>query len=166
MIAIQFTNTKKFMSLFLASETFDEFLLESAELHLANVYNIDGRIHKEFYGGDFDEKLMPYELSSWAQLRSTCFDLIKGKHTPLSFKFIMCASPDKKDEILSDENYMEVRDMVSSLVFRLSFKDGHVTLTSGAALSGFSLDKSYEKAWDDFIRKFLAKAGLDYEEYT
>ncbi len=166
MIAIQFTNTKKFMSAFLASEAFDEFLLESAELHLANTYNIDGRIHKEFFGDDFDEGIMPYELSKWIQLRSTCFDLIKGKHTPLSFKFVMCADPDRKNDILGSDDFAEVRDMVSSLVFILSFKDGRVTLTTGAALSGFSLDKSYEKEWDDYIRKFLASSGLDYEEYT
>ncbi len=50
MISIQFKNTKNFMSLFLASETFDSFLLDSAELHLANTFKIDVKVHRGVFG--------------------------------------------------------------------------------------------------------------------
>ncbi len=162
MISLQFKNTKNFMALFLASDTFDSFLLESAELHVSNTYTIDGRINKEFYGDEKED--LKYDLTEWSKLRSTCFDLIKGKHTPLSFKFVLCATPEKKEELLSGEDFSMVRPMVSSLVYILNFKEGHVTLTTGAALSGFFLDKSYEKVWDDYIRKFISSIGLEYEE--
>ena len=152
------------MSLFLTSETFDEFLLDSAQLQLANTYTIDGRVHRQFFGEDEDAELYPYEYSKWGQLRSTCFDLIKGKHTPLGFKFILCLSPEQREQLLSGDEFDEVRPLVSSLVFILNFRQGRITLTTGAALSGFSLDKSYEKAWDDYIRKLIDDAGLEFEE--
>ena len=166
MISIQFKNTKLFMSRFLTSDTFDIFLLESAELNLANTFTIDGKVHKEFYGDNTESEAPKYELSPWEMLRGTCFELIKGKHTPLSFKFVMHSSPDLKNSILESPDYDGVRDMVSSLVFILSFRDGKVNMTTGAALSGFSLDKSYEKVWDEYILRFVTKAGLEFDELT
>lgn len=159
MIALQIKNTKHFMSALLASEVFDSFLLEGAELLTANSYTIDGHINKDFYG---DEEEIPYELSAWKSMRSVCYELIKGKHTPLGFKFVFCLPPDKKGEILD----ASANSAVSNLVFIIRFKDGHISLTTGAALSGFLLDKSYEKIWDEYMRKFLDQTGIEYEEMT
>ena len=157
MIALQIKNTKHFMSALLATEAFDGFLLESADLITANSYTIDGHINKEFYG---DEEEVPYELSEWRSMRSVCYELIKGKHTPLGFKFVFCATPDKKSELLDGE----ASSTVSNLVFIVKFKDGRISLTTGVALSGFLLDKSYEKVWDDYMRKFLDQTRIEYEE--
>lgn len=157
MIALQIKNTRHFMSALLASEAFDGFLLEGAELITANSYTIDGHINKEFYG---DEEEVPYKLSEWRSMRSVCYELIKGKHTPLGFKFIFCITPDKKAELLSSE----AQTAVSNLVFIVKFKDGRISLTTGVALSGFLLDKSYEKAWDDYMKKFLDQTRIEYEE--
>ncbi len=164
MISLQIKNTKDFMAKLLASDIFDDFLMESAVIETSNTFSIDGHVNRKFWGDDQDENAPIYDLSSWSDMRGHCFDLIKGKRTPLSFKFIMCANPDKKDELLSSSDYSEVRPLVSSLVFILKFTEGHITLTTGAALSGFSLDKSYEKVWDDYIRSFLSTALIDFEE--
>ena len=157
MIALQIKNTRQFMSALLASEAFDGFLLESADLLTANSYTIDGHINKEFYG---DEEEVPYELAEWKNMRSVCYELIKGKHTPLGFKFVLCATPDKKAELLEGE----AATAVSNLVFIIKFKEGRISLTTGVALSGFLLDKSYEKTWDDYMRRFLDQAHIEYEE--
>lgn len=159
MIALKIKNTRQFMSVLLASEVFDDFLLESAELHTANTFHIDGRVNKEFFVAD-DEQVPAYELSEWKRMKPLCYELIKGKRTPLSFKFVMCASPDEKTRLLHDE----YSSNVSSLVFMLRFKEGEIILTTGVALSGFTLDKSFEKIWDDHIRQFLTKVNIDYEE--
>lgn len=163
MIVLQIKNNKDFMARFLASETFDNFLLESAELKLGCTYNIDGHVNKDFFSEE--ESSFPTEsLTSWSEMRPVCFNLIKGRHTPLSFKFILTASTDKKDELLSSDDMSEVKSLVSSFVFILKFENGHITLTTGAALSGFSLDKSYEKVWDSYIRSFLSAAGISFDE--
>ncbi|WP_026510731.1 DUF5721 family protein [Butyrivibrio sp. LC3010] len=159
MIALKIKNTRQFMSVLLASEVFDDFLLESAELHTANTYHIDGRVNKEFFLAD-DEQIPPYDLSEWRSLKPVCYELIKGKRTPLSFKFVMCVSPDEKLKLLQEE----YNSSVSSLVFMLRFKEGEIILTTGVALSGFTLDKSFEKIWDDYMRRFLTGVNIDFEE--
>ena len=162
MLSLQIKNTRDFMSKFLASDIFDEFLLDSAELKLGITYTIDGRINKAFYS-DVDETEIPsYEFSTWADVRPKCFDLIKGKRTPLSFKFVLSSTPDKKNELLS-ESYAEIMNQISSFVFMIKYSEGHVTLTTGTALSGFILDKSYEKVWDDHVKSFLTKAQIDFD---
>lgn len=162
MIAIKIKNAKNFMAKLLASEVFDAFLLDSAEIAVANTYTIDGHINREFYGDD--EAAPTGTLTPWSEVRQRCFDLIKGKRTPLSFKFILCLNSDKKDELLSSEEYSEVRSLVSSLVMIIKFKDGAITITTGAALSGFSMDKSYEKLWDSYITAFLDSSDIEFEE--
>ena len=159
MIAIKIKNTKKFMTVLLASEVFDRFLLESAELQTANTYTIDGHVNKDFFGEEESDQ-PSHDLSEWKSIRPVCYELIKGKHTPLGFKFLMCISPEEKDKLLEEE----ISRNISSLVFILRFRDGAITLTTGAALSGFILDKSYEKIWDDYLRKFLDDANIEYEE--
>lgn len=159
MIALQIKNTRQFMSTLLASDGFDAFLLDSAELKTANTYTIDGHVNKEFFGGDETEK-PEYELSSWKALRPVCYELIKGKHTPVSFKFILCLSPSEKEKLLG----AGLSGVISSLVFIIRFSEGHITITTGAALSGFTLDKSYEKIWDDHMKHFLGTLNIEYEE--
>ncbi len=164
MILLNIKNTKDFMGKFLGSEVFDEFLLDSAELKLASTFNIDGHINRDFFSGDDEASIPEYELASWSDVRSKCFDLIKGKKTPLSFKFIMCTTPDKKDELLSSEAYSEVRPLVSSFVFIIKYTEGMITITTGTAMAGFTLDKAHEKLWDDHLKAFLAAARIDFEE--
>ena len=159
MIALKISNTRHFMAALLTSELFDTFLIESAELRTANTFTIDGHVNKEFYGEE-DADRQEYELSFWKNLRPVCYELIKGKHTPVSFKFILCLTPEKKDELLE----AELSAVVSSLVFIIRFSEGHITITTGAALSGFTLDKSYEKIWDEYVKRFLSTVGLEYEE--
>ena len=150
------------MSRFLASDTFDDFFLESAVLKLATTYTIDGHINRDFYE-DGDEA-PEYALAGWALMRPMCLELIKGRHTPVSFRFVMCASPKMRQELLAGDEYSEARSAVSELVFIVGFKDGELTITTGAALSGFILDKSYERQWDGYIKSIIADAGLEFED--
>ncbi|WP_408070624.1 DUF5721 family protein [Butyrivibrio sp. JL13D10] len=159
MIALQIKNTRQFMSTLLASESFDGFLMDSAELKIANTYMIDGHVNEDFFGEDESDK-SEYDLSTWKSLRPVCYELIKGKRTPVSFKFILCLTPDKKEQLLG----AELSGVVSSLVFIIRFSEGHIIITTGVALSGFTLDKSYEKIWDDYMKRFLSGINVEYEE--
>lgn len=164
MILLQIKNTKEFMSKLLASEVFDAFYMESAKITTANTYTIDGTIHKEFFGKEGESEAPTSPLSSWADMKSVCYNIIKGKHTPLGFTFILCASDAKKEELLVEADSPEALNAVSSLVFIIRFQDGAVTITTGTALSGFTLDKSYEKIWDEYVKAFLDSNSISYEE--
>ena len=96
MIALQITSMKNFMNHLLVADTFDPFLLEEATVSTALTVTIDGHINKDFYPAEErSADCIPWELQSWSKIKGLCFDLIKGKHTPLYFKFVLHMQPDK-----------------------------------------------------------------------
>ena len=95
MLALELTNVKDFMNKLLKSETFDNFLLQEAVITSAASYVIDGHIHDGFFSSKEISELglTGYRLLPFRFLRGNCFDLIKGRKTPSSFKFIFSLSP-------------------------------------------------------------------------
>ena len=101
MIALQITSMKNFMNHLLVADTFDPFLLEEATVSTALTVTVDGHINKDFYPADErGEDCIPWDLQSWSKIKGLCFDLIKGKHTPLYFKFVLHMQPDKAASML------------------------------------------------------------------
>ena len=87
MTALEIHSTKNFMKHLLSGDTFDIFLLEEAVISTANTYTIDGHINLDFYPPEErSPEAVPYEFRPWTELKGLCFDLIKGKYTPLEGK--------------------------------------------------------------------------------
>ena len=103
MLALQLTDVKDFMNKFLRSETFDHFLLQEGVITSGASYVIDGHIHPDFYTSEEMEELeiTDCDFLPYALLRGNCFDLIKGKKTPSSFKFVLLLSPKNLERTLS-----------------------------------------------------------------
>ena len=78
---------KNCMSHLLLKPTFDEFSLVEGSIVTFNKFTIDGFLQKDFY-----EEAPEKEYSDWRDLREFCFNIIKGKRTPLSFKFVLSLS--------------------------------------------------------------------------
>ena len=104
MKSYKITELKSFMSKLLGSSAFDGFLLAEASISTYNTFVIDGHINKEFFTGDInDEGILPsYEFSMWQDMRSICFDLIKGKRTPVGFKLVLHLKPELADTLLKE----------------------------------------------------------------
>ncbi len=155
MISVIINEQKNFMSRLLATDLFDSFFVESATIDTYNTFTIDGRIHKDFYKDLSSAEQAPDdEFSRWSKIRPICLDLIKGKQTPLSFKFVLIADEDTKMSVLKDAGAESLGDQVS-LGLNIGFSHGQVTVTTGVAMKVFSLDKTAEKAWDKYIPSFL-----------
>ena len=103
MLALQLTDIKNFMNQLLRSETFDHFLLQEAVIHSGASYVIDGHINKDFYTEEEIEtlRLTGCKALPFSMLRGNCFDLIKGKKTPSSFKFVFLLSPSNLKKTLA-----------------------------------------------------------------
>ena len=143
MIALQITSMKKFMNHLLIADTFDPFLLEEATVSTALTVTVDGHINKDFYPADErGEDCIPWDLQSWSKIKGLCFDLIKGKHTPLYFKFVLHMQPDK----------------AASMLEKAQVDPG------GCAYQVFTMDKSADTAWDKALKKYLDLKGISYEE--
>ena len=167
MIALMISNKKDFMARLLATELFDSFLVEEATIDTFNTFHIDGRIHKDFYTNDenYTEDSAILDYSKWSDLKSTCYDLIKGKRTPLGFKFTFHPSADIKSQVISNTGLPVNPDDVL-LGLNIRFSQGNIILTTGCAFNTFSLDKTIEKAWDEYIPSFLKHSNIDTPTYV
>lgn len=163
MTALQITSLKQFMNHLLLSETFDTFLLEEAVISTANTFSIDGRINRDFYAGDEAETMenLP-EFRPWSEIKGLCFDLIKGRRTPLFFRFVLHLTPEKAAALLQREG-SGTASQVKALVLNIRYDGSKATLTTGTAFHTFVLSKEADMIWDRALTKYLDDKGISYE---
>lgn len=165
MIAIKILQQKNFMSKLLTTDLFDTFLVEEAQIETYNSFKIDGRIRRDFYNNTvFNEDQIPTEdFSKWEKLRPICLDLIKGKATPLSFKFVFRLDGKGKQRFIEETGGISLSPDEVSFGMIISFSSGCVVITTGMSSNVFTLDKSIEKAWDSYVPGFMESNGISTE---
>ena len=172
MIALQITSMKNFMTQLLAADTFDIFLLEEAVITVGNTISIDGHFNSAFYtaptvaGAELtaeDASLCPYEFTPWKQVKGMCFNLIKGKHTPLSFKFVFQLNPEQMKRLLVKEECSVDPSLIKALVLTIRFDGTKTLLTTGTSYTTFVLSKEPDQIWDKVLQKYLAGKGISFE---
>lgn len=108
MIALEIKITKNIMNALLLSEQFDSFLVEEAVITTYNTFHIDGHLVKDFYSSEewaqLEHNHQSAVFSSWKDIRSFCFQLIKGKKTPVSFKVVLHAAPEMIENSCNIQN--------------------------------------------------------------
>lgn len=160
MIAFSLTNIKEFMSQLLLSETFDSFAFIEGEIVTFNTFRIDGFLQKEFF--DTKEPLPEYSL--WKNVRDYCFSLIRGKRTPLSFRFVFSLSR-KNIEKLTAQNVPSLDpDAVQGLYLNIHYDGARLTCVTGTSFKTFTMDKSLERTWDEMAEKFFRQKGVEFEK--
>ena len=83
-------SAKNCMSHLLLKDTFDTFLFIEGEFTTFNKFTISGYLQEDF----FDEKLEE-TYSRWEKIRDFCFQIIRGKRTPLNFKIVLALPDDQ-----------------------------------------------------------------------
>lgn len=164
MLALQITSLKPFMNQLLAGDAFDSFLLEEAVIRTANTFTIDGHINVDFYppeerGSD----CIPYEFQAWSEIKGLCFNLIKGKNTPLYFKFILHLKPEQAAALFAKEKDSIDFSLIKALVLNIRFDNSKATLTTGISYHTFVMDREPDAIWDKAVTGYLAQKGIGFE---
>lgn len=154
MISVKIQNNKGFMKSLLTTDLFDNFYVEEVAIDTFNSFYIDGHIHKDFYADESDDTTAVENFSRWADLRPICLDLIKGKRTPLKFKFVFHLD-EKETAKLAEKAESDLNPSDITLGANIRFTNGELIITTGTAFNIFTLDKSIEKAWDNHFPSFL-----------
>ena len=136
----------------LLKPTFDSFALIEGEITTYNTFRIDGYIHKNFYE---DAPLKDY--SSWGDLREFCFHIIRGKRTPLNFRFILSLPKEEFEAFLIDQ---EIPSLSHS---DIKYDGTNLQCITGTSLNIFTMDKTLENVWDNYARKFFLNKEIDFE---
>lgn len=165
MIALQIQDIKNFMSRLLLSQTFDRFLLVEGSITTYNVFHIDGRIHKDFFTPEEVEErsLNDREFSLWKEVRPFCLELIKGKKTPLGFKFVFQLSKENTVKLLTTSGVTSIQpENVSGLLLNVRYDNQGLSCITATNLNLFTLDKSLEHVWDDMVKRFLKQQEISF----
>lgn len=150
---------KNCMSHLLLKPTFDAFSFIEGEITTFNKFTFDGYIQKDFY-----EEAPEKTYSDWKDLREFCFSLIKGKRTPLGFKFVLSLAPKHFAKFI-EANALEgfQAENIQGLYLNFKYDGTNLQCVTGTSLSIFTMDKSLEKAWDDYVQKFFSKKEIEWE---
>lgn len=163
MIALQIADIRSFMHRLLLTESFDRFLLLEGAVTTFNTFRIDGTLQKSYYSQEEQELLEDRTLSFWGEVRPFCLELIKGKRTPLSFRFTFQLSASNTRKLLSRTGVNLPAEQVRGLLMNLRY-DGHaLSCTTGTSLSVFTMDKKLDHAWDDMVQRFFRQQGIPFE---
>ena len=152
------------MAKLLTQELFDNYLVEEAVIDTYNTFTIDGRIHKDFYKdiSSTEDEVPSEDFSRWSKIRPICLELIKGKQTPLGFKFILRMNDmDKRDFLSTVDTDLPPEQLHIGMVVK--YTQGQVIITTAFSCDIFTLDKSAEKAWDEYIPSFLDSNDIENE---
>lgn len=168
MTALKIINVKEFMNILLRTETFDHFLLSEASITTFATLILDGHSCADFFSPEDEgyslienETYVPFSL-----LRSSCFDFIKGKRTPVSFKFVFLLSKENQQKTLASLNSSFSPEDISGMYLNLKYQAGEIICITGISYRNFSMDKSLEHAWDDMIMRFFKNHKILYESLT
>lgn len=160
MIALSLTEVKECMSQLLLTENFDPFLFIEGEIMTFSTFTMDGYLKKEFFDGD---EAPEREYALWKDVREYCFSLIKGKRTPLSFKFVLGLSDSNIQKLLEGQGLDYRPQDVRGLYINLRYDGTKLQCVTGTAMNIFTMDKSLEQAWDTMVQKFFTQKGIEYE---
>lgn len=163
MTAFQITSMKNFMSRLLTSDAFDCFLLEEAVISTANTCTIDGHINQDFFNGEEAERPI-YDFRPWGEIKGLCFDLIKGRRTPLFFRFVLHLMPEKATALLEKEACDTDPAEIKALVLNIRYDGSNAVLTTGISFHSFVLSKEPDAIWDKALAKYLTGKGIEFEE--
>lgn len=165
MTAFEICDIKQFMNKLLASPLFDNFLLSEATIQTGVTYQIDGLLQSSFYQEEQLEELglNKYKYIPFSLVRSNCFDLMKGKNVPLSFRFVFLLSPENMANTLAQTSSSFSEADVSGMFINLNFKNGKLICTTGISYKIFSIDKTLEQEWDRLVERFFKKNMLEIQ---
>lgn len=172
MIALRTTAVKDFMSGLLASDVFHPFLLEEAVIKTANTFTIDGRVNRDFYtespssatdAGTTEPQERLYEFRPWSEMKGLCYNLIKGRRTPLFLQFVLHLMPERAEALLARNGCDAAAAQVKALILTVRFDGSGVQLITGTSYNTFTLSKEADAVWDRELEKYLRLKGIECE---
>lgn len=150
---------KNCMQHLLLKSTFDSFSLIEGEITTYNTFRVDGYIHKKFF-----EEAPEKVYSSWGELREFCFQIIRGKRTPLNFRFILSLPKESFEAFLKEQeiSFLHPSD-IQGLYLNFKYDGLNLQCVTGTSLNLFTMDKTLENIWDSYMKNFFLKQEIQFE---
>lgn len=155
MIIYNIKDTKSFMNAMFKKDSFDRFEVRDVFITTFTSFEIHCKYNSKFFSLDASVEAANKKWCAWEEIKPYAFSIIKGSRTPALVKVIFSA-----DESLIEE----ISPQAASMFINVIFEKGNLTVSTGYSQKNFSLDKSAEVCWDEYVSGFLSENGLEFEE--
>ena len=166
MIALNLPEVKDLMGKLLLQDTFDSFSFIEGSITTFSTFTINGYLKKDFYNSD-EKELQSLENRThvtWGEIRDYCYHIIKGKNSPLNFRFVLAFSAQNTITLLQRELPHMSIDQIQGLYLNFQFDKGKLECITGTSMKTFSMDKSLEHTWDDIAMKYFKQKQIFFEK--
>lgn len=157
MICLKILDVKQFMALLFTGSFFDEFYTREAAIKTFTDFSISGKRYKEYYT---EEEEQFDRFVKWKELRGFSFQIIKGKKTPSIIKIVFQASEEILEQLKTQTNTQDV----DALFLNIKFEANELSIVTGSSRQGFSLDKSIDRSWEDFVKALFKEQQIAFSE--
>ena len=165
MISIKIENNRDFTRKLFIEDVFDDFYLNKAEFVTNCRFEVDGELMMNFFDEE-EQKSLSLEgrrFCLWKELKPFCYQIIKGRRAPLSFRILLSASARIPECRTLLENAVET-GVVSGFVLKFEFINKEILGATGVSLNSFSLDRSLEHEWDELVPQILSSHEILFEK--
>lgn len=163
MVLLKILDIKDFMSKLLIKTDFDEFYMSEMEITAACRYQIKGRLNKSWFSEEELRAMGGREYSYWKEHKATAFQFVKGEKTPLFLKVVFLLAPQGLEAFLEQGKSGFLLGDVEGLYLNMKFEKNQLVIGTGSSLKIFTLDRSLEQSWGEYVMGFLKASQIPYE---
>ena len=167
MIGLQIKNIKDFMNHLFIKSSFDWLDLVEAVIVKEYTLTIEGKrndprernLEAEPRERDRDAS----EYLSYQEMRPLLLTHIRGKETPQMIRMTLSLPSEKLTERIEGDLAADASQIERFLV-NIRFGSQGLSLVTGVSYRSFSMEKERERLWDRYLKEFLLKEEIAFEE--
>ncbi|MCL2360713.1 MAG: DUF5721 family protein [Defluviitaleaceae bacterium] len=150
MIAVQMdpAGVKDFMNRLLREDILDSFEVRGVEMTIGTRISIDGNLVTQ---SEDENQEKPQGYTTWEALRPLLFAIIKTGAKPKQIKIIFSYKADGAKEIHPN---------AAALFLNMVYENDIVNFTTATAQKEFSLEKSLDDSWDEWVRVLFNEKNI------
>ena len=170
-LKIEAVDVKAFMGALLMSDKFDFLEVRGVDVTTFSHFNISGQKiirpktdqddKKEESRKEEDAKISDAEVKAkaehckWSEIKPFVHNIIKGGEKPGHIKIVFSMEP---------EEVLKLHQNGAAMYLNVLYNGEEVFFTSATAQKGFSLDKSLDHVWEDYLVGFFKANGINARE--
>jgi hypothetical protein len=147
-LAIEESAVKDFMNRLLLENLFDPFEVRGVEISALTRVSISGAKEQttENPAGERENYLL------WSQVKSLVTAVIKNGERPRSVKIVFSADAEAAANFHAN---------AKALFLNMTYENNQTAFTTACAQKQFSLDKSLDTQWDEWVAEFFKRQGVN-----
>ena len=152
-VAMDPAGVKGFMNRLLREDILDIFEVRGVEMALNTRISINGALEASPADEEHETEAKPKNLgyTTWEALRPLIFAIIKTSAKPKQVKIVFSYKASAAKEIHQN---------AAALFLNMVYENDTVNFTTATAQREFSLEKSLDDTWDEWVRGFFVQKDI------